>query len=304
MSWLACKTKRRCASSVHRAEATAFAANGTAAAMGEEQPQQERAAVCETTWAVFTDSLYVAIMSNLCFADLGHVEAVCSCFARANSLHAGPWYVLGSRRFLGMELAFDDMFWAFERLLDASTWKSQCHTFHLLSRTFTQTGAQKEALVCRCQPRADMLTESSDGGVYIEFDVVHSLKNLSLAVLDLEGDAAPGGPFGSDGGARGGIHGSTPGGRSAHRVLTFSPETGTVIRECASASYEFLQLLRPGPLGCGFVGTVGVFVQAGRVAFFSSLGRRQRCGRQPASRSADLPTYDDRHVQQSAMGAR
>ncbi|CAK9050204.1 Metal transporter CNNM4 [Durusdinium trenchii] len=58
---------------------------------------------------------------------------------------------------------------------------------------------------CKCRLRSDLLCADSQRGVYLEVEVVSNPDNLSLAVVDFES-----------------------GGRSS---VTFSPDTGAVIRE-------------------------------------------------------------------------
>jgi hypothetical protein len=97
----------------------------------------------------------------------------------------------------------------------------------------------------QCSIRAD---ECHDSGIYLEMDVVSNPDTLTLAVVDWEA-----------------------GGWSS---LTFSPDSGLVFAEktltieprCVDGKYA--NALPELPKGQRFEGTVGLFIYAGRLAFF------------------------------------
>merc|ERR1712125_17543 len=107
----------------------------------------------------------------------------------------------------------------------------------------------------------------ADRGVYVEVEVGANADNLSLAVVDFEG-----------------------GGRSS---VTFSPETGAVLRECKvrelprAIEGTYIHLLPAAPPGRRFEGTMGVFFRGGNLAFY-----RRWTGADPAPVNEDGSASD------------
>jgi hypothetical protein len=95
--------------------------------------------------------------------------------------------------------------------------------------------------------RADVLTKGSGIGVYIEIEVLTNPDNLSLAVVDFEA--------------------------GGHSSVTFSPDTGAVIRERKvqevprKVEGAYIQPLAAMLPGRRFEGSVGLYLYAGHLAF-------------------------------------
>eukprot|EP00929_Paragymnodinium_shiwhaense_P007971 TRINITY_DN11189_c0_g1_i2.p1 TRINITY_DN11189_c0_g1~~TRINITY_DN11189_c0_g1_i2.p1 ORF type:complete len:538 (-),score=88.88 TRINITY_DN11189_c0_g1_i2:76-1572(-) len=253
---------------------------------------------------------YFDVASWLDVTDLGRMDATCRTFRQVNGLPAGPWRGLGERVFYGMELDVGGGFLPFQQPDDAAatfvpvpvsgrtSWKARFEFFQREVPTFSQPFNGREIMsvdhpdevaYCRCRLRADLLTGRSmkggsssststagssrwngtgslagkreavalppivplpnDTGVYVEVEVQQNADNLSLAVVDFEG-----------------------GGRSS---VTFSPETGAVLRERKvrevprAIEGTYIHLLEAAPPGRKFEGTMGLYLsELGHLAFF------------------------------------
>jgi len=202
-----------------------------------------------------------------------------------NGLPAGPWRLFGDRSFYGMELDVGGGFLPFHQdslpaqrpVSGPTSWKARVQFFHTEVPTFSSPFNGREiAMVdhtdevayCRFRLRADLLSvvdcadfaaaanvagstaeASGSSGVYVEIQVAANADNLSLAVVDFEG-----------------------GGRSS---VTFSPETGAVLRERKvrelprAIEGTYIHLLPAAPPGRRFEGTMGLYLStAGHLAFF------------------------------------
>eukprot|EP00929_Paragymnodinium_shiwhaense_P110399 TRINITY_DN77397_c0_g1_i1.p1 TRINITY_DN77397_c0_g1~~TRINITY_DN77397_c0_g1_i1.p1 ORF type:complete len:404 (+),score=28.77 TRINITY_DN77397_c0_g1_i1:55-1212(+) len=216
---------------------------------------------------------YFVVASWLTDRDLCASDALCRLCRSMNRANAGPWRMLGSRMFRGIELDGDGGFEPEElcsrdsRGCAASMgrakyprfdWKSRYGRFRNEVLTFqmpfggaeiTHTGHPDEVAYCSCRLRADVLSSSSEGScLYIEVEVISNADNLSLAVVDFEA-----------------------GGRSS---VTFSPDTGAVIRERKvresprTVEGAFVQPLQATPPGRRFEGSMGICLKNGQLAFF------------------------------------
>jgi hypothetical protein len=199
--------------------------------------------------------------------DLCHVDAACRLLSTLNGLPAGPWHSIGDRTFYGMELEVEGAFLLFEqarKTAAASKWKAQFEKFQREVGTFSlpfvgsdisTVDHPDEVAYCRCRLRTDLLTQRPDQGVYVEVEVVANADNLSLAVVDFEG-----------------------GGRSS---VTFSPETGAVLRERKvresprAIEGTYLHLLPAAPQQQKFEGSMGLYLRDGHLAFFRRWARRK-----------------------------
>lgn len=139
----------------------------------------------------------------------------------------------------------------------SENWKARCELFRKSTPTFSSpfNGSEilnvestDEVAYCRCRLRTDLLAARSDRGVYVEVDVNANADNLSLAVVDFES-----------------------GGRSS---VTFSPETGAVLRERKvresprAIEGTYIHLLPPAAPGRRFEGTMGLYLRGGHLSFF------------------------------------
>jgi hypothetical protein len=173
---------------------------------------------------------------------------------------------MGERQFFGMELDVGGGFLPFHHNLPSAplgvvggaSWKTRCEFFHREVPTFSMpfrgreirdVSNPDEVAYCRCRLRTDLLADCSQGGVYVEVQVTANADNLSLAVVDFEG-----------------------GGRSS---VTFSPETGAVLRERKvrelprAIEGTYIHLLDAAPPGRRFEGAMGLFLSStGHLAFF------------------------------------
>jgi len=208
---------------------------------------------------------YLHIATWLDALGLCRMDAACRMLHRVNSGPAGPWLFVGERSFLGMELdvggrleQFDDSraakLWP---ALGRRDWKARCRFFHKEALSFSAPFAGSsitnvvhadEVVYCRCRLRSDILARNPDLGLYVEVEVLENADNLSLAIVDFEAS-----------------------GRSS---VTFSPETGAVLRErkvrelprAIEGSYLHL-LPAASPARC-FVGAMGLYFLDGHLAFF------------------------------------
>uniref|UniRef100_A0A6T0ZC15 Uncharacterized protein n=1 Tax=Alexandrium monilatum TaxID=311494 RepID=A0A6T0ZC15_9DINO len=231
------------------------------------RPTEAAAAVSTSAMplAALAGGPYFTAASCLDAIDLCRVDATCRLLLTLNGLPAGPWYVVGDRAFFGMELDVGGGFLPFEQdratpavpSASSTSWKARCELFHRQAPTFSPPFSGDEIVnvehpdevaYCRCRLRADLLATRRDRGVYVEVEVLANADNLSLAVVDFEG-----------------------GGRSS---VTFSPETGAVLRERKvresprAIEGTYIHLLPAAPPGRRFEGTMGLYLHGGHLAFF------------------------------------
>jgi len=226
--------------------------------------------------ADLADGPYFVIVEFLAASSLGQVDAVSRLTRDLDRASGGPWQALGARAFHGLELDGEDLFEGDRRCSESSgggggealaarqrlwprsqsDWKLRYGRFRHEVKMFRSpfTGSEISAVeqadeiaYCRCKLRADVL-HAGERGVYLEVEVHANSDNVSLAVVDFEG-----------------------GGCSS---VTFSPDTGAVIRERkvreAPRKVEgaYIQPLTTITSGQGFVGSMGLFLCAGHLAFF------------------------------------
>jgi hypothetical protein len=221
---------------------------------------------------------YFIMASCLDSADLAQVDGVCRLLLKLNGLPAGPWKKMGERQFFGMELDVSGGFVPFDHSLSMApfdiagkaSWKSRYEFFQrevpnfsmpFRGREIREVAQPDEVAYCRCRLRTDLLSDCAHGGVYVEVEVMANADNLSLAVVDFEG-----------------------GGRSS---VTFSPETGAVLRERKvrelprAIEGTYIHLLPAAPPGRRFEGAMGLYLNStGHLAFFrrwaaDSMGNEQ-----------------------------
>eukprot|EP00405_Crypthecodinium_cohnii_P027121 CAMPEP_0206503360 /NCGR_PEP_ID=MMETSP0324_2-20121206/54666_1 /ASSEMBLY_ACC=CAM_ASM_000836 /TAXON_ID=2866 /ORGANISM="Crypthecodinium cohnii, Strain Seligo" /LENGTH=542 /DNA_ID=CAMNT_0053991969 /DNA_START=221 /DNA_END=1846 /DNA_ORIENTATION=- len=208
---------------------------------------------------------YLQAMEFLTLPELAQVDATCRLLRDANLLPIGPWHAVGQRHFFGLELDSPTGFLQFDSpgvqnfqgCPIAMSWKKRCEHFHMQVPTFSgpfggreirSVESPDEVAYCRCRLRTDLLAAHAERGVYIEVEVSNNVDNLSLAVVDFEG-----------------------GGRSS---VTFSPETGAVLRERKvrenprAIEGTYIHLLPAAPAGRRFEGTMGLLLRDGHLAFF------------------------------------
>jgi len=220
------------------------------------------------------DGPYFVIVAQLCAGSLACIDSVCRLTRDLNRASGGPWQALGKRQFHGLELDGEDLFEgdlgeddggrAKSMMLSAQLkwprsqldWKLRYGRFRHEVRMFrspfigseiNEVEQADEIAYCRCKLRPDVL-DVSECGVYLEVEVHTNSDNVSLAVVDFEG-----------------------GGCSS---VTFSPDTGAVIRERkvreAPRKVEgaYIQPLTTITSGQGFVGSMGLYLCGGHLAFF------------------------------------
>lgn len=261
-------------------EATCSKRRATRAATPQAGRRLSQEAAASGAAAAFTTldfGPYITIAAYLDAADLCRVDAVCRLMRITNAQPSGPWKTVGEEAFQGMELEVGGGFLPFEQVHGhRSNWKARYELFHRQVPTFSQpfTGSQilnvtasDEVAYCRCRLRNDLLLPGR--GVYVEVEVLANADNLSLAVVDFEG-----------------------GGQSS---VTFSPETGAVLRERkvreAPRVIEgtYIHLLPAAPVGRRFEGTMGIYLRDGHLAFF----------RRWSSSGEGTPWYEPAQAQQS-----
>lgn len=184
--------------------------------------------------------------------DLGRLDATCSTLRDLNGQPRGAWHSLGLHTFHGLELEYFGRFISFD-MSSPRSWRSNYKFFQRELAMFSPSGSGEicgverpdEVVHFRCRLRTDLLASRPDKYVYVEVDVESNADNLSLALLvDLEG--------------------------ADRSSVTFSPETGAVLRERqgrdSAIEGSFIHLLPAS--GCRFVGSIGLCVHHGHLAFF------------------------------------
>jgi len=218
-----------------------------------------------TPLAALADGPYSVVASWLPTRDLAQMDAACRLLLAQNGQPSGAWHRIADRTFYGMELDVAGGFVAFEAERNVrprpapGLWglKSRLEMFHTQAPNFsppfhggmiTNVAHADDVAYCRCRLRTDLLACRPDIGVYVEVEVLANADNLSLAVVDFEG-----------------------GGRSS---VTFSPETGAVLRERKvresprAIEGTYIHLLPAATLGRRFEGSMGLFLFGGHLAFF------------------------------------
>lgn len=241
-------------------ELAAVVAASPQAARRECPPAEAEDAVLSTSLLDYlATGPYLCIASYLDAFGLCQLDAACGQFRGFNNLPAGPWHALGNSAYYGMELDVVGGFQSFGQVRagHAENWKARWDLFRrstagfsspYLGKEILQVDSPDEVAYCRCRLRTDLLALQPNTGIYVEVEVSANVDNLSLAVVDFEG-----------------------GGRSS---VTFSPETGAVLRECKvqetprAIEGKYIHLLPPAAVGRRFLGSVGLYLQGGQLAFF------------------------------------
>jgi len=222
-------------------------------------PQTPYRSLPQSPLASLAAGPYLGIASCLDAWDLSQADATCRQLRAVNNLTTGPWQSLGERTYRGMELEVVGSYQSFEQdhAGNSENWKARWNLFRQAIPSFSSPFTGPEILrvatsdvvaYCRCRLRTDILALHPDKGVYIEVDISANADNLSLAVVDFDG-----------------------GGQSS---VTFSPETGAVLRECrvrdSSVEIEgtYIHLLPSAGTGHRFQGTLGLYLKGGHLAFF------------------------------------
>jgi len=222
-----------------------------------------------------SDGPCAEVLSWLTAQDLGRTDVTCRALLELGGRPAGPWELLGARTFRGIELDVDGgQLFGFEAAepqvkeaglaVVSGSWKRRCRLFTEAAPTFgapfasseiRQIPRPDELAYCRCRLRTDILKAPSSHGIYVEINVLANADNLSFAVMDFEG-----------------------GGSSS---VTFSPETGAVLRERKVKESprviegSYIQLLPQQSEGTSFEGSMGLLVQGGQIAFFRRWKARE-----------------------------
>lgn len=209
---------------------------------------------------------------------LCRTEAACRALSRLNRGDAGAWRQRGLVAFRGLELEQGGPFdpsqreeaGEHSRSSGESTprprpcidWKSQYRRFRTELLTFCEpfggsaitTIAQRpdeESAYWRCRLCKEVLSNSHDGGAYIELEVISCPGSLSMALVDFEAEMIS--------------------------SVTFSPEAGAVLRERRSREAPseldgvWAQPLSSLPVESQFRGLVALYVEQGRLAFLRRL---------------------------------
>lgn len=221
---------------------------------------------------------YFAAVAWLDAKSLCALDATNRTINAMNRSHIGPWRAFGSAKFEGLELErhgtfdqpeADNQKGRSHNKAARMDWKGRLAMFRKELPLFCEpyhggeiSVAEKpdEVAYFQCRLRTDLLDSQTSSGVYIEVEVFENPDNLSMAVVDFEA-----------------------GGCSS---VTFSPNTGAVIRERkvreAPRKVEgaYVQPLPMVPSGKRFHGLMGLYLQAGRLAFF------RRCDPEPSDRKS------------------
>jgi len=231
--------------------------------------------------AELPDGPYLVLASFLDATILCKADAACRTFRQLNCSGIGPWRSLGLKKFFGLELEREGTFELPavanptnrrlrssmatsnpRRKMPCVDWKTRFQYFCTNVPTFcspfngpliTSVAQLDEVAYFQCRLCTDIIDETSSVGVYLEVEVQENCDNLSIAITDFEA-----------------------GGCSS---VTFSPDTGAVIRERkvreAPRRVEgaYIQPLPIVPPGSRFHGFVGLYLQRGRLAFFRRCNR-------------------------------
>uniref|UniRef100_A0A7S1L8N4 Uncharacterized protein n=1 Tax=Alexandrium catenella TaxID=2925 RepID=A0A7S1L8N4_ALECA len=215
-----------------------------------------------------TEGPCIHVAAFLGAADLCETDATCRTLRELNRAQGGPWCMLGSGTFLGLELDGDGVFNPLESAGDLRVgtalrkqvridWKGRYGRFQAEVSMFREPFAGSEIMeveqpdeiaYSRCTLRTDLLNSADANDIYMEIEVLSNPDNVSLAVVDFEA-----------------------GGCSS---VTFSPDTGAVIRErkvCEvprKVQGAYIQPLATITQGRGFEGSMGIFLSRGHLAFF------------------------------------
>jgi len=246
---------------------------------------------------------YLVVATLLDADSLCRVDASCRFLRGLNRASIGPWRDLGARAFGGIELDGEGAFEAMEEKSFSTGWSvtaSGCHVGRKVQRVdwkgrysrfraevlsfrmpfgleISSVAQEDEVAYCRSRLRDDLLKfGESTTGAYVEIEVLANPDNLSLAVVDFE-----------------------VGGRSS---LTFSPDTGAVIRERkvqeAPRKVEgaYVQPLPATTPGLHFEGKMGVYLRGSHLAFY------RRCCASPAVGDGSTPPIDPESVPWECTG--
>lgn len=218
----------------------------------------------QDVFAQLLDCPYQIIAEMLNASALCHTDATCRTLRSKNCSCIGPWRILGSRAFHGLELEREGLFeqpdgtqcGSDERLAHID-WKVRFRKFCQDLQSFrapfeghqiTYVNSPDQSAYLRGSICADVLNDQCEHGVYFELEVSSNVDNLGLAVVDF-----------------------TSGGCSS---LTFSPEMGAVIREqkvCETprkVDGAFIQPLEALSSERRFHGLLGLYLNSGSLAFF------------------------------------
>jgi len=223
----------------------------------------------QTSLVDVTEGPYLVVSTMLDTSSVCCVDATCRRLYAQNGMQRGPWCMLGSHAFMGLELEQDGLFEqlvpclgtergdADGRKLARIDWKSRYLRFlanvpmfatPFGSREITVVAQPDEVAYFRGRLRTDVLTRSCSRGVYLEVEVLCNPDNLSMAVADFEA-----------------------GGCSS---VTFSPDVGAVIRErkvCEEPRKVEGAYIQPLPAiepPARFHGRIGLYLFQGKLAFF------------------------------------
>lgn len=214
---------------------------------------------------------YFHVSAHLDLQSACRMDEACRQTLEGNGAVGGPWWQLGCHAFANLELhghgPFECLASHRQTTSAPAPWKRRyvefargLHSFRLPfgSPEITEVDEDDCIAYLRSVLRVDRLEASAASGLYLEVEVLANPDNFSLAVVDFEA-----GGSGS---------------------LTFSPDTGAVINEQEvsrsprDVQGKYIQPLEAVASQKHFLGSVGLFLQAGRLAFF----RRQfgHCGKE------------------------
>jgi len=241
----------------------------------------KKSVASQITLAELPDGPYLVLATFLDATALCKTDSTCRIFRQLNCSGIGPWRSLGLKKFFGLELEREGTFELptvsnpmnrrlrfgvancdSRRKVPCVDWKARFQYFCTNVPTFcppfkgpliTSVAQLDEVAYFQCRFCTDIIDETTSVGVYLEVEVQQNCDNLSIAITDFEA-----------------------GGCSS---VTFSPDTGAVIRERkvreAPRRVEgaYIQPLPIVPPGSRFHGFVGLYLQRGRLAFFRRCNR-------------------------------
>lgn len=224
------------------------------------------------------DGLYLKMASFSSPSMLHCLDTTCCAIRDLNCGNHGQWRALGLTEFFGFELVGHGTSGVFDpscrpsRLMQTN-WKKRISRFRLELPIFrapfcgskiSSVTLADEIAYCNCRLLSEALASSAAQGAFVEILVKENPDNVSMSVVDFEA-----------------------GGCSS---LTFSPDTGAVIRERKvretprRVEGAYLRPLEAVTDGKGFEGSVGLYMCGGQLAFF-----RRYCQRLPPDATGARP---------------
>jgi len=212
-------------------------------------------------FADLAEGPYSVMTAMLDARSLCALDAACSSFQTANRERNGPWETLGERSFRGVVLQ-QGRFCEVDREVGAD-WKQRFRKFVVETHSFafpfsgsdiTVVTSPDEVAYFQCHLCPLAFSRSADVSFYLEIAVQENPGSFSLALVADDGE-------------------DDDTSSELCSSVTFSPDTGTVIREQQSSDSpdsitgDYIQMLPSKNPEKPFQGHVGLYLQGDRLSF-------------------------------------